>query len=209
MPGKWRQCCEECHKPQWVVKEDMMGNPRKSCQALQHNYRSSIFNVSSIFSISTDRDILTLQLLPQLVPNKQESDLLPSIKTWKKSTKMCFDCLSHAVSIGWCWIEMKEGSVLNVSTSLTALFSANKIFWCVVVYFILGESASLICLLGPLLVFSYFTQNATPGRLTVFKHGKHNITFPATFMEVCLCISVTHSAALHEESKSCDNALGY
>ncbi len=165
MPGKWRQCCEECHKPQWVVKEDMMGNPRKSCQALQHNYRSSIFNISSIFSISTDRDILTLQLLPQLVPNKQESDLLPSIKTWKKSTKMCFDCLSHAVCISWCWIEMKEGSVLNVSTSLTALFSANKIFWCVVVYFILGEPASLICLLGPLLCFPTLPRMQPQGDL--------------------------------------------
>ena len=65
-------------RPQWVVADDTMGNPRKSCQALQHNYRSSIFNISSISPISTDRGVLTLQLLSQLASKLLESDPLPN-----------------------------------------------------------------------------------------------------------------------------------
>ena len=53
-----------------------MGNLRKPFQALHHNYRSSIFNISSIFSISTNREVLAFQLSSQLGNKLEESDAL-------------------------------------------------------------------------------------------------------------------------------------
>lgn len=75
IPGKRWQLCEMGLKPQWVVREDAPGNPEKSCQAPQRNYRSSIFNIPSIFSIDTDRKVLTLQLFSQLASKLRKSNL--------------------------------------------------------------------------------------------------------------------------------------
>lgn len=45
--GKCWQCCHVHLASQWVVGDNTIGNPRMSRQAQQHNYRSSIFNIST------------------------------------------------------------------------------------------------------------------------------------------------------------------